>query len=69
MSTPPLLRLTGSPYAIWRDIALTNRDNLARALDRVVQAMEGLRQRLASRELEADFAAANELYKALQDLK
>ncbi len=59
------LRLAGSSYEIWRDIGLTNPDNIARALDRVVQAIEHLRTRLSSRELADEFAAANELYKML----
>jgi len=63
------LRLAGSPYQIWRDIGLTNTDNIARALDRVAQAIEHLRTRLASRELEDEFATANELYKMLRDLQ
>ena len=63
------LRLAGSSYEIWRDIGLTNTDNIARALDRVAQAIEHLRTRLSSRELESEFAAANELYKILQDLQ
>ncbi len=63
------LRLAGSSYEIWRDIGLTNTDNIARALDRVAQAIEHLRTRLASRELEDEFTAANELYKLLQDLQ
>lgn len=64
-----LLRLAGSPYGIWRDICLTNTDNIARALDRVVQAVDHLRARLTSRELESEFQAASELYKTLRDLK
>jgi prephenate dehydrogenase len=63
------LRLAGSPYALWRDIALTNRENIGRALDRVAQAIDHLRMRLASRELEDEFDAANELYKMLRDLQ
>ncbi len=63
------LRLAGSPYELWRDIGLSNTDNIARALDRVAQAIEHIRTRLASRELEAEFAAANELYKTLRDLQ
>ncbi len=59
------LRLAGSPYDLWRDICLTNRDNIARALDRLAQAVDYLRTRLASRELEAEFAAANEVYQSL----
>ncbi len=64
-----LLRLCGSPYPLWRDIVLTNTDNISRALDRVAQAIEHLRMRLASRELEDEFTAANELYKMLRDLQ
>jgi prephenate dehydrogenase len=64
-----MLRLAGSPYETWRDICLTNTDNIARGLDRLAQAVDHLRMSLASRELRDDFAAANELYKILQDLK
>ena len=64
-----MLRLAGSPYDIWRDICLTNTDNIARALDRVVQGLEHLRVRLASRELRDEFTIANEVYKILRDLK
>jgi len=59
------LRLAGSPYAMWRDIALTNSDNITRALDRLAQAIEHLRAQLTSRELEKLFAAANNLQKSL----
>ena len=37
------LRLAGSPYAVWRDIVLTNTDHLDAALDRMAQAIEHLR--------------------------
>jgi len=60
------LRLAGSPYAVWRDILLTNKDNVSRALDRVAQAVDHLRTRLASKELEQEFQSANELYKLLR---
>jgi prephenate dehydrogenase len=60
------LRLAGSPYAVWRDVAHTNTDNIARALDRLEQAVEYLRTRLTSKELEQEFLAANELYKQLK---
>jgi prephenate dehydrogenase len=62
-------RLAGSPYDVWRDICLTNTDNIARALDRVSQAIDHLRTRLASKDLEAEFGAANELYKILHNLQ
>jgi len=62
------LRLAGSPYATWRDIVLTNQEVLSAALDLFARRLDDLRERLASRELEADFEAANELYKLLRSL-
>jgi len=62
------LRLAGSPYATWRDIVLTNREVLSAALDLFARRLDDLRERLGSRELEADFEAANELYKLLRSL-
>lgn len=63
------LRLAGSPYEIWRDICLTNTENIARSLDRLIQALDHLRTRLTSRELQDEFAAANEVYKILRGLQ
>jgi prephenate dehydrogenase len=62
------LRLAGSPYSTWRDIVLTNREVLSAALDLYARRLDELRERLASRDLEADFDAANELYKLLRSL-
>ena len=62
------LRLAGSPYSTWRDIVLTNRDVLSAALDLLARRIEDLRERLGSRDLEADFEAANELYRLLRSL-
>jgi prephenate dehydrogenase len=63
------LRLAGSSYDIWRDVCLTNTQNISRALDRLGQAVEHLRTHLTSRELQAEFAGANELYKILNKVK
>lgn len=63
------LRLAGSPYSVWRDIVLTNTDNLDIALDRFIQAVEHLRAHLRQRELEEEFAAANDVYKLLHNLR
>lgn len=60
------LRLAASPYSMWRDIAFTNSDNLARALDRLAQAVEQIRTHLTSRDLENSFAEANRLHKSLK---
>ncbi len=62
------LRLAGSPYSTWRDIVLTNREVLSAALDLLARRLDDLREKLGSRELEADFDAANELYKLLRGL-
>jgi prephenate dehydrogenase len=62
------LRLAGSAYSTWRDIVLTNREVLSAALDLFARRLDDLRDRLGSRELEADFDAANELYKLLRSL-
>ena len=63
------LRLAGSPYSVWRDIVLTNSDNLDAALERLGQAIEHLRANLRQRELEEEFSAANEVYKILRGLQ
>jgi prephenate dehydrogenase len=63
------LRLAGSPYSTWRDIVLTNREVLSAALDLLARRLDDLRERLGSRDLEADFDAANELYKLLRSLQ
>ncbi|HYT23509.1 MAG TPA: prephenate dehydrogenase/arogenate dehydrogenase family protein [Candidatus Polarisedimenticolia bacterium] len=62
------LRLAGSPYSTWRDIVLTNQEVLSAALDLFARRLDELRERLATRELEGDFDAANELYKLLRSL-
>jgi prephenate dehydrogenase len=62
------LRLAGSPYSTWRDIVLTNQEVLSASLDLFARRLDDLREKLASRELEADFDAANELYKLLRSL-
>ncbi len=62
------LRLAGSPYSTWRDIVLTNREVLSAALDLFARRLDDLRERLGSRDLEADFDSDNELYKFLRSM-
>jgi prephenate dehydrogenase len=64
-----MLRLAGSPYGMWRDIAHTNTENISRALNRLEQAIEYLRTRLTSKDLEQEFLAANEVYKLLKKVE
>jgi prephenate dehydrogenase len=63
------LRLAGSPYSVWRDIILTNSDNLDRVLVQMIQALERVRGDLRARAMEEQFTAAGELYKILRDLQ
>lgn len=59
------LRLAGSPYEVWRDVFLTNRENITHALDRLAQAVDHLRTNLSGKELEQEFRTANELFELL----
>ncbi len=54
---------------MWRDIILTNSDNLERVLDLMIQALEQVRSDLRMRALEEEFSAAGELYKILRDMQ
>ncbi|HET6144861.1 MAG TPA: prephenate dehydrogenase [Candidatus Acidoferrales bacterium] len=63
------LRLAGSPYSVWRDIILTNSDNLEQMLDQMIQALEQVRSDLRTRALEEEFSEAGELYKILRDMQ
>jgi prephenate dehydrogenase len=60
-----MTRISASPYSMWRDIALTNRDNLATALHKLEQRLAHVRENLDSRELEAEFERAHHLRKPL----
>lgn len=53
-----MTRLAASPYAMWRDIALTNADNLADALLQMEQKLAHIRENLKSPELRAEFEKA-----------
>ena len=61
-----MLRLSGSSYEVWRDVFLTNTENVSRALDRLGQAIDHIRMCLTSKDLESEFQTANELYKLLR---
>ena len=61
-----MARLAGSPYDVWRDVCLTNSENLARGLERLEQRLERMRRRLRSRELEEEFEKARQTYAMLK---
>jgi prephenate dehydrogenase len=58
-----MTRISGSPYSMWRDIAITNKKNLADALHKLEQRLAHIRENLGSRELAAEFERAHELRK------
>ena len=58
-----LTRISGSPYSMWRDIAITNRGNIADALQKLEQQLAHIRENLDTRELAAEFERAHELRK------
>jgi prephenate dehydrogenase len=58
-----LTRISGSPYSMWRDIAITNRDNLGRALLKLEQRLAHIRENLDTKQLADEFERAHELRK------
>jgi prephenate dehydrogenase len=60
-------RLAESSYNVWRDIALTNPDNLDRAITAFIQVLDHLRENLRTRELETLFEQGNELRRRLKN--
>ena len=59
-----LTRISGSPYSMWRDIAITNKNNLADAIHKLEQRLAHIRENLDTRELAAEFERAHELRKS-----
>src|ERR1700758_92978 len=58
-----MTRIAGSPYSMWRDIAISNRGNLEDALWKVEQRLPHIRENLATRELAKEFEQAHALRK------
>lgn len=61
-----MLRLAASPYGLWRDILLTNSDEIEAALHELQQTLEEMRSGLRGREMERLFAAAAALARRLR---
>ena len=59
-------RLADSRYTVWRDICLTNTENLERTLSTCIQTLEHMRDNLRTREMERMFEHANALRRLLQ---
>jgi prephenate dehydrogenase len=52
-------RLGASPYSMWRDVAMTNTEPIARTLLALEQRLANLRENLRTPELREEFRAAN----------
>jgi prephenate dehydrogenase len=52
-------RLGSSPYSMWRDVALTNTENLAATLLALEQRLQHIRENLRTPELRTEFSTAN----------
>jgi prephenate dehydrogenase len=58
-----MTRISASPYSMWRDIAITNKTNLEKALWKVEQRLAHIRENLATRQLAEEFEQAHQLRK------
>jgi len=56
-----MTRIAASPYSMWRDIALTNKQSIANALLKLEQNLAHIRENLDTRELEKVFNRAHKL--------
>jgi prephenate dehydrogenase len=61
-----MTRISSSPYSMWRDIAITNKANIADALSKLEHRLAHIRKNLGSRELATEFERAHELKKEKQ---
>jgi prephenate dehydrogenase len=60
-------RLAESPYSVWRDICLTNLENIQQALEALVGKLEFMKQHLSDLELEREFQQASKLREKLRE--
>ncbi len=58
-----MTRISASPYSMWRDIAISNKANLEKALWKVEQRLAHIRENLATRQLAEEFELAHALRK------
>ena len=58
-----MTRISASPYSMWRDVAISNKKNLEKALWKVEQRLAHIRENLATRQLADEFEQAHDLRK------
>ncbi|MGH9540118.1 MAG: prephenate dehydrogenase [Terriglobales bacterium] len=59
-----MTRIAGSPYSMWRDVALTNKKHIRHALLKLEQRLAHIRENLDTRELAVEFEHAHRLRKS-----
>jgi prephenate dehydrogenase len=59
-----MTRIAGSPYSMWRDVALTNKNNIRHALLKLEQRLAHIRENLDTKELALEFERAHHLRKS-----
>jgi prephenate dehydrogenase len=62
-----LTRLAESPYSMWRDICLTNIENIQAALDAMIQKLDTIKTHLSTLELEKEFDQARRMRQKLRE--
>ena len=60
-------RLADSPYGLWRDICLTNIENIQSALESLIEKLENMKSHLSDRDLEREFKQALKLRDRLRE--
>src|SRR5258708_20631622 len=50
-----MTRISGSPYSMWRDIAITNKKNITDVLQKMEQRLAHIRENLDSKQLADEF--------------
>jgi prephenate dehydrogenase len=58
-----MTRISGSPYSMWRDIAITNKKSISQAMLKLEQRLAHIRENLNTKELAAEFERAHHLRK------
>jgi prephenate dehydrogenase len=59
-----MTRIAASPYSMWRDIVISNKNNLEYALLKVEQRLAHIRENLGTRQLSEEFEQAHRLKKS-----
>ena len=58
-----MTRISASPYSMWRDVAITNTNNIEDALLKLEQRLSHIRENLGTRQLAEEFELAHQLRK------